>query len=50
MIRITLLNIRSGWTGSLETVLRSLQQGSIGIGVLQDMKLTRGIHMEFISD
>ena len=44
-IFIATLNIRSGRVGVLETALRALRQGNIKIRVLQEMKLTRGIHM-----
>ena len=43
-ICIISLNIRSGRTGGMETVLRALRQGNIRIGFLQEMKITRGIH------
>ena len=44
-IRIVTLNIQSGWAGGLETALRVLRKGNIGIGVLQGTKLTEGIYM-----
>ena len=44
MISITSFSIRLGRTGGLETVLCALKQGNIGIRVLQETKLTRGIH------
>ena len=44
-IRISTLNIWSGRAGGLETALRTLRQGNIGIGVLKETKLTGGIHM-----
>ena len=47
MIRITSLNIRSVWLGGLEAALRTLNQGNIRIGVLQETKLTGGIHMRY---
>ena len=43
-ICILTLNIRSGRAGGLETALRALRQGNIGIRVLQEMKLTGGIY------
>ena len=49
MILVTSLNTRSGHAGGLETAMCVLQQGNIGIGVLQETKLTRGIHMLFSS-
>ena len=45
-ICITTLNIRLGRAGSLETALHVLRQGNIGIRVLQETKLTGGIHMQ----
>ena len=44
IIRIATLNIWSGRAGGLETDLFSLRKGNIGIGVLQETKLARGIH------
>ena len=44
-IHIATLNIRSGRSGGLETALRALRQGNIRIRVLQETKLTRGIHI-----
>ena len=49
MIQIELLNIRSGRTVVLEVALRALQQVNIRIGVLKEMKLTRGIHTHYIA-
>ena len=46
-IRILSLNIRLRRTGALEAALRALQQGNVDIRVLQDTKLTRGIHMRY---
>ena len=43
-IHIGTINIRSGREGGLKTALGALQQGNIGIGVLQDTKLTGVIH------
>ena len=48
-IRIATLNIRSGREGGLETALRALCQGNISTGVLQETKLTGGIHTRHIS-
>ena len=45
-IRIATLNIRFGRAGGLETAIRTLLQGNIGIRVLQDTKLTGGIHTQ----
>ena len=49
VIRITLLNISSDWMGVLEAALRALQQGNVGLGFLQETKLTKGIHMRYIA-
>ena len=49
VIRITSLNIRSWRERGLETVLCALKQGNIRIGVLQENKLTGGIHTRFSS-
>ena len=46
VIRIATLNIRSGQAEGMETALHALRQGNIGIGVLQETKITRGIHMQ----
>ena len=43
-IRIATLNIRLGRARGLEAALRALQQGNVNIGVLQETKLTQGIH------
>ena len=48
-IRIAPLNIRSGRVGVLETALRALRQGNIGMGVLQETELTGRIHMRLSS-
>ena len=45
VILIATLNIRLGWAGRLETAVRALRQGNIGIRVLQETKLTRVIQM-----
>ena len=44
-IRLATLNIRSGSLGGLEAALLALKQGNVDVGVLQDMKLTDGIHV-----
>ena len=46
-IQIVSPNIRSGRTGDLEADLRALQQGNVGIIVLQEKFLTNGIHMRY---
>ena len=38
------LSIRSGRAGGLEVALRAFQQGNFDVKVLQETKLTRGIH------
>ena len=43
------LNIWSGQAGGLETALRALRQGNIGIRVLQETKIDGGIHTRRIS-
>ena len=43
-IRLAALNIRSGRTGGLETTPRALRQGKVDVGILQETKLTDGIH------
>ena len=43
-ILIAKLNIRSGRLVGLEAALSALQQGNANIGVLQETKLTQGIH------
>ena len=50
VILIASINIRSGRVGSLETGLRALRKGNIGIRVLQKTKLVRGIHTLLSSD
>ena len=44
-IRNVLLNIRSGWVRGLKAALQALQQRNAEIRVLQETKLTQGIHM-----
>ena len=46
-IRIASLNLRSGRAGGLEALLRALQQGHVDVRVLQETKLTRGIHTRY---
>ena len=46
MIEIVSVNIRSGQAGVMEA---SLHKGNVGVGVLQEMNQTRGIHMSYIS-
>ena len=43
-IRIDTLKIRLGKAGGLEAVLQDLRQGKVDVGVLQETKLTDGIH------
>ena len=43
-IRLATINIMSGRAGGLEAVLGYLKQGNLDVGVLQDTKLTDGIH------
>ena len=38
------LNIRLGRAGGLEVALRVLRQGNVGVGFLQDKKLTYSTH------
>ena len=49
VIRIATLKIGAGRAGGLETALRALRQGNIGIRVLQETKLAGGIHTRRIS-
>ena len=49
VIFIALLNISLGRARGLDTAIRALQQGNIGIGVFQEIKLTEGIHTRFSS-
>ena len=44
VIRIASLNIRLGRAGGLETALR---QGNVGVGIIQDTKLTNKIHTRY---
>ena len=46
-IWIASLNIRSGGWGGLEAALRALHQGKLDVGVLQETKLTQGVHMHY---
>ena len=41
---IATINIRLGQAWGLKTALRTLRQGSSGVGVLKETKLTGGIH------
>ena len=43
-IIIATLNISSGRAGGLKAELRALRQGNVGVGVLQETKLTDRIH------
>ena len=43
-IKLAMLNIRSGREVGLEAALRALKQVNIYVGLLQEMKLTNGIH------
>ena len=45
-ICIATLNIRSGREGEMETALLALWQGTIDIRILQEAKLTMGIHTQ----
>ena len=45
-IRLATLNIRSGREGGLEAALRVMKQGNVDVGVLQETKLTDGIHVQ----
>ena len=45
-ISIDRINIISGRAGGLEATLRSLRRGNIDVDVLQDTKLTDGIHTQ----
>ena len=47
MTCIASINIRSGRAGGLEAALLALRHGNTGIGVLQETKLTRGIHTQY---
>ena len=46
-IRIVSLNIRPGRASGLEAALRALKQGNVEVGVLQEMKLKKGIHTRY---
>ena len=46
-IQIESTNIRSGRARGLEAAMRAIQQGNAGIRVLQETKLTKGIHMSY---
>ena len=43
-IWIALLNIRLGRVGVLEAAIQALHQGNVGVRILQETKLTEGIH------
>ena len=45
-IRIATRNTWLGRAGGLETALRTLRQGKIGIGVLKETKLIGGVHTQ----
>ena len=47
-IRMESIYIRLGQSGGLDAAPKSLQQGNIRIGVLQETKLTKGVHMCYI--
>ena len=47
VIRIVSLNINLGQAGCLESTLCALQKGNIGIGVLQETKMTGGVHTQY---
>ena len=44
-IRLSMLNIRSGMLESMEVFLQALKQGSVYVDVLQETKLTDGVHV-----
>ena len=44
-IKTASINIQLGLAGGLEVVLCSLQQGNVGIGVLQDKKMMEVVYM-----
>ena len=48
-IRIESLNIKLGQAGGLEAAIRALQQVNIRIIVLQEIKLTGGVHTHYSS-
>ena len=43
-IRLLSLKIRTGWVGGMEKALQALHQGNVDVGLLQETKLTQGIH------
>ena len=44
-IRIALMEISSGWVGRMEVAPQALKQGKVDVGVLQETKITDGIHV-----
>ena len=46
-IQIESTNIRLGRARVLEAAMRAIHQGNAGIRVLQETKLTKGIHMSY---
>ena len=49
IIRISSLYVRLVQSGGMEAALQAMQQDNVRIGVLQEAKLTRGIHMCYIA-
>ena len=47
VIRIMSLNIRSVWAEGLDAALRALQQGNIGVVILQETNLTDMIYTRY---
>ena len=43
-IRLATLNIRLGKAGGLKAALQELKKGNVDVGLLQETKLTNGIH------
>ena len=43
-IRIATLNIILGGAGGMEAEIQALRQGNVDVGVLQETKITDGIH------
>ena len=49
VIRIALLNIRSGQARVLKVSLHSLQQGNMGISITQEMNMIEGLYTRKIA-
>ena len=45
-IRLDAPNIKLGRAGGLEAALRELKQGNVYVGIMQETKLTDGIHVQ----